>query len=364
MAASKSITLKKFLTIDNVKEFASYFTELVQTDGTFSDARVGFVSLKDGKRLVKVAPYYVYDIEELGATKGLLDENDAEIAILKVLQTEFLDANVSPCIVKLENQTVITDLKHFVRDEDCFKHNRNRRVVRATPQNIITNSVCTWALAVDTKIKKNSMAIEIMEECDMSLTSFINSYRDTPADFIQLKSVLFMVIYTLYRIQKKYPGFRHNDLHTDNVMIKIDREFDWKHTKPRFLVFMDDGVKYTVPYFGYVPKIIDFGFSEIPELGIGSLMTRQADVLKLRPGNDILTLLHYVYGSTTASYYPRVIGLLSRIDPAGVYEYTVEVARGKVSDFRPAETIIRSSLWNEYRDAKVDASMVHAAYLG
>jgi serine/threonine protein kinase len=35
-----------------------------------------------------------------------------------------------------------------------------------------------------------------------------------------LKTIIYQVLYALYRIRKKYPYFRHNDLHLDNVLVK------------------------------------------------------------------------------------------------------------------------------------------------
>ena len=37
---------------------------------------------------------------------------------------------------------------------------------------------------------------------------------------IVVRSFIHQVIYTIYKIRRKYPGFRHNDLHLDNVLVK------------------------------------------------------------------------------------------------------------------------------------------------
>lgn len=73
-----------------------------------------------------------------------------------------------------------------------------------------------------------------------------------------IKSVMVQVIYNLYRIHKKYPGFRHHDLHAGNVMIK---------KVPRKNVQINlENKKYLISNFGIEPVIIDFGFSKFPRI--------------------------------------------------------------------------------------------------
>ena len=39
---------------------------------------------------------------------------------------------------------------------------------------------------------------------------------------IHFRFVITQVLYNLYRIHKKYPSFRHNDLHTNNILVNVD----------------------------------------------------------------------------------------------------------------------------------------------
>ncbi len=363
MAATKQISLKKFLSITKLGEFASHFNKLITTD-TYSGALVGVANLKDGRLIVKITPYFIHDIEELGATKGYTDENDAEIAILQALYRDFVTNGVTPCIVKLESNCVIPNLKTFTNGENCMQLSRAWRKGRMTIPDIIRTGVCGWALTVDSKLRKNKIAVTVLETCEMSLAELFDGYLDTPAEFIQFKSIMFMIIYTLYKIQQKYPKFRHNDLHTNNIMIQLDPSFKWHHDKPRFLVFVDNGTTYTIPYFGYVPKIIDFGFAEIPEIGVRSLMTLHHIVAKERHGNDLLTLFQSIYEHSRAATFYQVISFMSRIDTEAIYEYPTAVGRIRVNEFPTLSDIMARSMWNEYRGAKIAPDMVYAAYLG
>jgi len=46
-----------------------------------------------------------------------------------------------------------------------------------------------------------------------------------------LRSIIFQVVYNLYLIHKKYPSFRHRDLHTSNIMIRPVKQkyITWKN---------------------------------------------------------------------------------------------------------------------------------------
>ena len=69
-----------------------------------------------------------------------------------------------------------------------------------------------------------------------------------------IKSVMAQVIYNLYRIQKKYPGFRHHDLHPGNILVRPVPEKDIK--------FMG----HTISNAGFEAVIIDFGFAVFPRI--------------------------------------------------------------------------------------------------
>jgi hypothetical protein len=61
----------------------------------------------------------------------------------------------------------------------------------------------------------------------------------------QLSSIIIQVLYTLYKINKKIPSFRHNDLHLENIMIVKDDVKDIivsDHSGNRFQ-FNNEGVK-------------------------------------------------------------------------------------------------------------------------
>ena len=69
-----------------------------------------------------------------------------------------------------------------------------------------------------------------------------------------IKSVMAQVIYNLYRIQKKYPSFRHHDLHGGNILVRPVPVKDMKI------------VGSTISNAGFEAVIIDFGFAVFPRI--------------------------------------------------------------------------------------------------
>src|SRR5210317_1391133 len=69
-----------------------------------------------------------------------------------------------------------------------------------------------------------------------------------------IKSVMAQVIYNLYRIQKKYPGFRHHDLHLGNILVRPVPVKDMKIMGSK------------ISNAGFEAVIIDFGFAVFPRI--------------------------------------------------------------------------------------------------
>lgn len=117
----------------------------------------------------------------------------------------------------------------------------------------------------------------VFELLDFELYSFINdsqSVMDIGLGREILKSILFQIAYTLHILQTLFPRFSHHDLHAGNIMLKVEPNFD--SARMQFIQYRDaEGVLYYVPYFGIIAKIIDFGFSSLPEMGfISSRLAR------------------------------------------------------------------------------------------
>lgn len=85
--------------------------------------------------------------------------------------------------------------------------------------------------------------------------------------YIHKKGVNENILYSVIKqvllaisIAQRQKKFTHNDLHSDNIMMKRCNKNDV------FLYILDDSNQFCVPTLGYYPVIIDFGFSYISDM--------------------------------------------------------------------------------------------------
>ena len=101
-----------------------------------------------------------------------------------------------------------------------------------------------------------------------------NSWWQTKPSLDAIKSVIIQVFDNLYRINQKFPDFRHRDLHGGNVMVsRREAEYTWKVDLGRKVIRNDPGgsfrsrlgspdiKKYKRTNAGVEAHIIDFGLS-------------------------------------------------------------------------------------------------------
>lgn len=109
---------------------------------------------------------------------------------------------------------------------------------------------------------------------------------------IMINSALFEVAFFYFKIKKYLPGFKHNDLHMENIMIDPREQVEsLMYTKYED----DEGNVFYVPYFGYELKIIDLGLSELPEYGIESVLKNSVSINKtIETGLETKLLLRFI----------------------------------------------------------------------
>jgi len=112
-------------------------------------------------------------------------------------------------------------------------------------------------------------SIIVMERCHETLQDFLLRVQNMPFMLKILKSMLFQITHTLYVLQTLYPKYSHRDLHQQNIMIKYDNLFIQDTISITQYIKMNiEGMEYYIPYFGVIPKIIDFEHNYIPTIGI------------------------------------------------------------------------------------------------
>jgi len=104
-----------------------------------------------------------------------------------------------------------------------------------------------------TQLKYNNICF--MEQFSSDMTKWIRGRSTTLTDS-NMRQAIFGVVYTLALLQKKYPGFRHNDLSTNNVLVK-------RTSTPQSIGYAIDGMKFMVT----TPVLValsDYDFTHVP----------------------------------------------------------------------------------------------------
>jgi hypothetical protein len=111
---------------------------------------------------------------------------------------------------------------------------------------------------------------------------------------VHWKVFFFQVISTLAVIQSKFPGFRHNDMKANNILVhKILK----KKTKFTYRVVR---CNYSVPNIGYHIKLWDFDFATIPGVVDNSKVTYDCDwnkSINVTPEQNRYYDMHYFFNT-------------------------------------------------------------------
>jgi hypothetical protein len=287
---------------------------------------------------------------------------DTEIKILKLLRKKITNKNISPCILELIESKVCNNLSRIIPDRDVCESIFLNRIDNSL-QSRFDAILCKMGDQIRAKTFHNKCAFLILDKCDVTFDDFLQKHVDSPVNMAVFKSILFMIVYTIYSICEVYPGFHHYDLHSQNIMIKFDLTYKFNINNPRFLVFHVKENSYVIPYFGIIPKIIDFGYSTIPEEGIISSKTGELTYMFHRSNNDLIFLFHHIY-SIIAYHHEDTFGkidkLLTQLDPTRsfVNYYTTHIR--KIEKKIPSYTnMINNKAWDEYKNKKINPSQIH-----
>lgn len=105
--------------------------------------------------------------------------------------------------------------------------------------------------------KGKYIAVTYMELGKLDLMSYL---RKTDVTSEELMAILFQLAYTLASIQFHRPGFKHNDLKANNILV-YDNE-----TKEGYNVYKIGPTSFYIPRKYPIIKIIDFDFSSTDEI--------------------------------------------------------------------------------------------------
>ena len=105
-----------------------------------------------------------------------------------------------------------------------------------------------------TRAQRKYANVCFMEEFDADMTKYLRASRYTEST---LRGLIFQVLYTLAALQKVLPGFRHNDLSTNNVLVKKLR----KRASAKYSL---NGQTWYVPDMPAFAALSDYDFVHVP----------------------------------------------------------------------------------------------------
>lgn len=106
-----------------------------------------------------------------------------------------------------------------------------------------------------TRTQRKYASVCFMEEFDGDMTQYLRRGRFSEAT---LRGLVFQVLYTLAALQRALPGFRHNDLSTNNVLVKkLRRRASAKYSLPGMGTFY-------VPDMPAFAALSDYDFVHVP----------------------------------------------------------------------------------------------------
>lgn len=326
MPAVKSDTahFDDILSCKNLNKFADSIHEVLMFGG-YSESK--FFICKIGKEktkyLVKMA-FYKKTNPELYTTAAESNQNatkpphDVELAVLELLKQEITIANISPCII---------DLIHYVKCNSASivtpkVSTCHQYITESKSSEGVIDSLnmifCNYAELVRNDLAFDKFNYLVLENCDVTFHEYLTHLRSKSSiSFEQFRSFMFQIIYTVYRIKRIYPSFRHGDLHSENIMIKYDKNFKYDPAKPKFYKFHAAGKVYYVPYFGIICKLIDFGFTIIEEKNIKSSILGDKFITFMKTKNDLLFLLFDIWNTQGEN---KMVGdFLEKLEPNKTY---------------------------------------------
>jgi hypothetical protein len=287
MSLVKKIKKSRMFDCNNISGFLS--ANIINLDQKKNGIPQLFIcELADEVFIVKLC-FYKLSVPELYVnTRNVIHQNEAEIKILTLL-LKLLDDKYLDTILRLYHVHTCDDISNMIPNErECMAQLRNHTTS-------FKSIMCMYGDQVKAGLALPRCSFLVLELCDITLSSFLEKFIFTPINLEILKSILFQIIHTLYIITQFYPQFHHYDLHTDNVMLKIDKNRDINVQSTKYHEYYVGDKKYYIPYFGLTVKIIDFEFAAIPEQNIISVATLDRLIMYQRPDNDFVFTLFWVY---------------------------------------------------------------------
>lgn len=314
----------------------------------YSESKFFICEYRGVEFLIKLSFYKKTDPEIYHQTKDSVNPVDAEIDVLDALKTEIINKNITPCILELLCYKKCNSIREVAQSQEKCDDYVTNPPKNANIHDIINMFFCKQMELYNNGLSHEKFSFIVLEECDVTLHDYLVHFVDTPVDMEVLISLIFQIIYTIYAISRVFPRFRHRDLHSNNVMLKLDNSYKFSLENPKYIVMYVDGERYTIPYFGIICKIIDFGFASIPEKGIISEIVNDKYMMHLRTDNDLLYFFSDVYA--VSPNQPMINSILEQLEPNKSYiHFNTDFIARHADKFPTVKQMVGAKLFDKYR---------------
>jgi serine/threonine protein kinase len=212
---------------------------------------------------------------------------NAELIMIKLLAS-FVKNKQTPHIV-LPITTFNTSIKPFISlPKDNIVNNKKydafvKRYKKGEYYDNVSVLISEWANSGDLLdyIKKNYTSMQVKH----------------------WRSIFFQLLSVLAIIQNKYPGFRHNDMKANNILV---HKIQTSKTNYKFK-YKINGQEYIVPNIGIQIKLWDFDFACIPGIVDNTKVNAEwTDRINIKPEQNRYYDIHYFFNTLTKKgFFPE-----------------------------------------------------------
>jgi hypothetical protein len=308
---------------------------------------VSIVSLDEFSFMMKVyAPGTITCNTDRPAGK---DSPFVESEILRILNEDFFE--LTPCIPKLF-------YVHKMSESAVKKNIKSIQECIVTQKDIETKKNCHEMCVIwdglNSGLTTGQPTFILMEEGHIRFDDFCRN-TSTHIDVWIVKSIIWMVIYTLKLITDKYPKFKHGDLYARNIILCVDEEFIEKDRLGKE-IYIKMG-EYFIPYVGIIPKIIDFELSILND-------DIQSSYKLFKETDDINQLLYSIKSffrkpNQITELVDNIIGIKTDNNLTFFQFNEIINKAGGIPDY---ETLLKSAAFNYKTDRIVEPKKIWGAW--
>jgi hypothetical protein len=225
--------------------------------------------------------------ENYGDMFNVKRPENAELLMLRLL-SNFVKNKKTPHIV-LPITTFNTSIKPFISlPKDNIVNNKKydafvKRYKKGEYYDNVSVLISEWANSGDLLdyIKKNYTSMQVKH----------------------WRSIFFQLLSVLAIIQNKYPGFRHNDMKANNILV---HKIHTSKTNYKFK-YKINGQDYIVPNIGIQIKLWDFDFACIPGIVDNTKVNAEwTDKINIKPEQNRYYDIHYFFNTfTKKGFFPE-----------------------------------------------------------